>query len=115
MPLKKWFAERSEASITLTFQEIERILGRKLSPSVRKYTSRWYTRPDRNVMAEAWVTEGYKLFKVDLEREKATFHRQEEGTAHVVIPKWVTARKLPDEAKYEIEHFLQYVKKKYGL
>lgn len=115
MPLKKWFAKRTEASITLTFKEIERILGRKLSPSVREYPSRWYTRPDQNAMAEAWVTEGYKLFKLDFEREKATFHRQEEGTAHVVIPKWVTARKLPDEAKYEIEHFLQYVKKKYGL
>ena len=55
------------------------------------------------------------MFKLDFEREKATFHRQEEGTDHVVIPKWVTVRKLPDEAKYEIEHFLQYVKKKYGL
>ena len=115
MPLKKWFAKQNDASITLKFKEIETILGRDLSPSARKHSSRWYTRPDQNAMAEAWVTEGYKLFKLDFEREKATFHRQEEGTAHVVIPKWVTARKLPDEAKYEIEHFLQYVKKKYGL
>ncbi len=115
MPLKKWFAKQNDASITLKFKEIETILGRDLSPSARKHSSRWYTRPDQNAMAEAWVTEGYKLLKLDLEREKATFHRQEEGTAHVVIPKWVTLRKLPDEAKYEIEHFLQYVKKKYGL
>ena len=115
MPLKKWFAKQNDASITFKFKEIETILGRDLSPSARKHSSRWYTRPDQNAMAEAWVTEGYKLLKLDFEREKAMFHRQEEGTAHVVIPKWVTARKLPDEAKYEIEHFLQYVKKKYGL
>lgn len=115
MPLKKWFAKQNDASFTLKFKEIETILGRELSPSARKHSSRWYTLPDQNAMAEAWVTEGYKLFKLDFEREKATFHRQEEGTDHVVIPKWVTVRKLPDEAKYEIEHFLQYVKKKYGL
>ena len=115
MPLKKWFAERSEASITLTFQEIERILGRKLSPSVRKYTSRWYTRPDRNVMAEAWVTEGYKLFKVDLEREKATFHRARDGVSHIKIPEWLSAGKIPDRAVAEIENFFLFIKKKYGF
>lgn len=40
MPLKRWFARKDAASITLTFKEIEEILGRKLSPSARKHTSR---------------------------------------------------------------------------
>lgn len=115
LPLKKWFAKQKAASVTLTFKEIETILDRKLSPSARKHSSRWYTRPDQNAMAEAWATEGYKLFKLDLEREKVTFHRQEEGRAHAVLPKWVTQEKIPEEAKYELEHFFQYVKKKYGL
>ena len=90
-------------------------MGRKFSPSVRKYTSRWYTRPDRNVMAEAWVTEGYKLFKVDLEREKATFHRARDGVSHIKIPERLTAERIPDEARQEVENFFQYLKKKYGL
>lgn len=115
MPLKRWFARKDCASVTLTFREIETILGRKLSPSVRKYTSRWYTRPDRNAMAEAWVTEGYKLFRLDLEREKVTFHREEDGVSHVKIPDWLTAGKIPDEARAEIEDFFQYIRKKHGI
>ena len=117
MPLKKWFAERSEASITLTFQEIERIWGRKLSPSVREYPSRWYTRPDQNAMAEAWVTEGYTLTlgDLDLKREKVTFRRAEEGMSHAKLPSWLTVGRIPDEAAVEIEGFFAYIKKKYGL
>ncbi len=115
LPLKKWFAKRSSASITLTFKEIEDILGRKLSPSTRKHSSRWYTRPDQNAMAEAWLTEGYKLAKLNLERERVTFHRAREGTSHVKLPEWLTAGKIPDGAKAEIEDFLKYIKKKYGI
>lgn len=115
MPLKRWFAKENRASITLKFKEIEAILGRKLSPSARQYTSRWYTRPDRNAIAEAWVTEGYKLFRLDLEREKVTFHREEDGVSHVKISGWLTAGKIPDEARVEIEEFFQYIRKRYGL
>ena len=115
MPLKRWFANENRASITLKFKEIEAILGRKLSPSARQYTSRWYTRPDRNAIAEAWVTEGYELFKLDLEREKVTFHRSRDGTSHVKLPEWLTAGKIPDGARSELEDFFIYVKRKYGL
>ena len=117
MPLKKWFAKRTEASITLTFKEIERILGRKLSPSVREYPSRWYTRPDQNAMAEAWVTEGYTLTlgDLDLKREKVTFRRAEEGMSHAKLPTWLTVGRIPDEAAVEIEGFFLYIKKKYGI
>lgn len=108
LPLKRWFARKGAASITWTFKEIETILG-------RKHTSRWYTRPDQSARAEAWVTEGYKLFKLNLEREKVTFHREQDGAAHVLIPNWLTDGKIPDDAKFEIEHFLRYIKKKYGL
>ena len=115
MPLKKWFAKKGCASITLTFKEIEDILGRKFSPTIRKDTSRWYTRPDRNAMAEAWVTEGYKLLKLDMERERVTFHREEDGVSHLKVPEWLTAERIPNEARQEAENFFQYLKRKYGL
>ena len=117
MPLKKWFAEQKAASITLSFKEIETILDHKFSPSVRKHTSRWYTRPDQNAMAEAWVTEGYTLTlgDLDLKREKVTFRRAEEGMSHAKLPTWLTVGRIPDEAVAEIEGFFAYIKKKYGL
>ena len=107
MPLKKWFAEQKAASITLSFKEIETILDHKFSPSVRKHTSRWYTRPDQNAMAEAWVTEGYTLTlgDLDLKREKVTFRRAEEGMSHAKLPTWLTVGRIPDEAVAEIEGF----------
>ena len=112
MPLKKWFAKQNDASITLKFKEIETILGRDLSPSARKHSSRWYTRPDQNAMAEAWVTEGYTLTlgDLDLKREKVTFRRAEEGMSHAKLPTWLTVGRIPDEAAAEIEGFFAYIK-----
>lgn len=60
------------------------------------------------------MTEGYKLFKLNLEKQKVTFHRVEEGMSHFAIPKWLTEKKLPDEARAELDNFLEYLRKKYG-
>lgn len=115
MPLKQWFAKQTAASITLTFTELEKIDHRPLAPSARNSRANWYTRPDKNAMAEAWVTEGYKILRLSLEKEKVTFHRVLDGAAHVKLPKWLAERKIPDEAMAEIEGFLAYIQGKYGL
>lgn len=115
MPLKRWFARQQQASITLTFKEIETILKRQLPESAKKYTAKWYTRPDQNAMAEAWVTEGYKLHKLNMEKQKVTFHRNVEGMSHVILPKWLTSAKIPDAARAELDDYLAYLKKRYGI
>lgn len=115
MPLKRWFAQQKAASITLTFAELEKIDQRPLAPSARNSRANWYTRPDKNAMAEAWVTEGYKIFRLSLEKEKVTFHRVLEGASHVKLPGWLKEGKIPDGAAAEIEGFLAYIKGKYGL
>ena len=115
MPLKRWFAKQQQASITLTFKEIEAILKRQLPESAKKYTAKWYTRPDQNAMAEAWQTEGYKLHKLNLEKQKVTFHRNIEGESHVTLPRWLTSMKIPDAARVELEDYLVYLRKKYGF
>ena len=115
MPLKRWFAQQKAASITLTFAELEKIDHRPLAPSARNSRANWYTRPDKNAMAEAWVTEGYKIFRLSLEKEKVTFHRVLEGASHVKLPGWLKEGKIPDGAAAEIEGFLAYIKGKYGL
>lgn len=115
MSLKQWFAKQTAASITLTFAELEKIDHRPLAPSARNSRANWYTRPDKNAMAEAWVTEGYKIFRLSLEKEKVTFHRVLEGASHVKLPGWLKEGKIPDGAAAEIEGFLAYIKGKYGL
>ncbi len=111
MPLKRWFAIQQQASITLTFKEVESILKRKLPESAKKYTAKWYTRPDQNAMAEAWVTEGYKLHKLDMDKQKVTFHRNVDGMSHVTLPKWLTLSKIPDAASAELDDYLSYLKR----
>ena len=113
--LKEWFAGQTKASITLTFRQIEEIDQRLLPESTKKYRANWYTRPDQNAMAEAWITEGYKIQRLDMEKQKVTFHRCQEGIAHVKLPGWITGSKVPEEVKSEVEHFLAYIASKYGL
>ena len=66
-------------------------------------------------MAEAWQTEGYKLHKLNLEKQKVTFHRNIEGESHVTLPRWLTSMKIPDAARVELEDYLVYLRKKYGF
>lgn len=113
--LKNYFAEQTAASITLTFSDIEKIDGKPLPVSARQHSSYWYPRDNCNVIAEAWITEGYEMKKLDMEKEKITFKRASEGLAHVDLPKWLTDGKIPKNARFEIETYLEHIEKKYGL
>lgn len=113
--LKLFFAQSSASSITLTFKQIEEIDGLPLPPSARKNRDWWYPRSNCNMIAEAWITEGYSMGSLDLEKEKITLRRDEEGLSRVVIPKVLTSGKIPDNAVYELETHMEYIINKYGL
>lgn len=113
--LKLFFAKSTAASITLTFKEIEAIDHRWLPASARKNKDWWYPRDNCNMIAEAWITEGYHLHALDVEKEKVTLHRNEEGLSRLVIPKALTTGKLPDNAIFELETHMNYIIEKYGL
>ena len=113
--LKEFFSQHTEASITLTFQEIEKIEKRPLSSSARKDRHYWYRRKNENGIAEAWRTEGYSMKKLDLEKEKATFHRDAIGASKLIIPSVLLNGKLPDNAVYELERHMEYIIDKYSL
>jgi hypothetical protein len=112
--LKMFFADSSTASITLTFKQIEDIIGSKL-PSSAKDSSWWYPRFQSNRIAEAWVTEGYTMQRIDTEKEKVTFHRNEDGMERLVIPQALLDGKLPANAVFELETHMEYIINKYGL
>jgi RNA-directed DNA polymerase len=112
--LKMFFADSSTASITLTFKQIEDIIGSKL-PSSAKDSSWWYPRFQSNRIAEAWVTEGYTMQRIDTEKEKVTFHRDEDGMERLVIPQALLDSKLPANAVFELETHMEYIINKYGL
>ena len=74
--LKSFFAKCTSASITLTFKEMERIGGITIPETARKNKQWWYPRKDYNRIAEAWISEGYCMRKLNLPDGKVTFHRR---------------------------------------
>ena len=53
--------------------------------------------------------------KLDLEKEKATFHRDAIGASKLIIPSVLLNGKLPDNAVYELERHMEYIINKYSL
>ena len=113
--LKEFFANCTAASVTLTFLQIEEIDGRPLPQSAWLSKNWWYPRNNCNMIAEAWLSEGYSLYKFDLENRKITLHRNEDGFSKLEIPKVLTQGKIPDDAKFELEKHMQYIIEKYGI
>lgn len=112
--LKRYFAAQTAASVTLSFSEIERIEEKELPKTARKNRTFWYPRNNCNTIAEAWITEGYVMAKIDLEKEKLRVHRVKDRVSHIQVPSWIE-KKIPDDAKFELEKYFEYIKEKYGL
>ena len=63
--------------MTLTFRQIGEIDGAPLPHTAFTFTSWWYPRKDYNSIAEAWLTEGFYLEKLDMKKQKITLRREE--------------------------------------
>lgn len=63
--------------ITLSFQQIEAILGFNLPPSARKYREWWANPsiPRDHPYAQAWLAAGWKVDIADLQAERIRFRR----------------------------------------
>ena len=99
----------------LKFSAIEEILGFELTESQKTNHVRWYSRKEFHAMADAWNMNGYKLKRLYLKEQKVSFEAQFEDAQRVAIPSEIQDYKVPAQAKYEIEHYLAQVIKKYGL
>ena len=115
LKLYEYFGLQSASKITLTFSEIESILGFPLTESIKTSRPAWYSRKDGHMMADAWNLQGYKLAHLYPGKKKAVFESVYEDAEKVVIPAEILDRKVPVRAKREIEHFLAAIVKKYGL
>jgi hypothetical protein len=89
-PLGRYFRALTTDSITLSFQEIERILGAKLQGVARRSKTFWQNsnparpQPDGHWWAYEWMNAGWREESVNLEDEVVTFHRV--GEAKYVDP-----------------------------
>ena len=60
--------------ISLTFNEVENILGFKLPPSIRRHRANWSNTTTLSFPC-SWLKVGYKTVEVDMINEKVTFQK----------------------------------------
>ena len=62
-----------QPQVTMTFAELERILGRALPASARKHRPWWANRETSHSQARGWLDAGWRASKVDLDGATVTF------------------------------------------
>ena len=76
--LRKWLCSQSAAHITMTFDQIEEILGRSLPHSARMRARWWQNEKpfgSHNTQCKAWVDAGFYAKNLDLSKETVDFVR----------------------------------------
>ena len=112
--LREYFFNLELSPHTLSFAEIEKIMGISLCNSARKYTGYWYNK-NHGGISDCWRNNGYVIQNLHMDKEYIVFRKDNTSISKLVIPKVFLARKIPSDAKYEIESFLEHIRKKYGL
>ena len=72
-PLTIYLIDKSDDEITLTYNQIEEVLGFKLPPSAYLYTTLWIDGPSRP-LPKSWIKAGYSI-KNRLKDKVATFYK----------------------------------------
>ena len=65
--------------VSLTFDEIARIVSGDLPKSARDSRESWSNNPGGFGMTRMWLAAGYKTSKVDIARMRVTFERENQG------------------------------------
>lgn len=77
-PLQRYLESRAEPAITLTYEEIEKVLGRPLPDTARRDKMRqWWANTESHSQALAWLKARRKA-KLDVKRLAVTFTRQDQ-------------------------------------
>ena len=72
-PLREHLLFSGSDRVSLTFAEIETVLGRPLPASARKRTAWWSNNAEGHVQAQAWLNSSYRVTDLDLTGERVTF------------------------------------------
>jgi DNA-binding transcriptional regulator YiaG len=73
-PLYQYLSRSGQETCTLSLGEVERILGQALPHSARNRRGWWSNRKDA-LPAQAWMSAGYVVEGIDLDKETITFSK----------------------------------------
>jgi len=97
-PLRQYLSRIQDPEVTLSFADIERILGRLLPPSARTHRTWWANHGGTMVHQLAWVSAGWRVDDLDLSRERVRLRRLRFPSATLVA----TAQPSPDVRADEV-------------
>ena len=72
-PLEIYLKTTDFESIPMTFKKIELIINASLPPSARKHRVWWSNNPSNSTMTRSWIAAGFKVTKVNMNRESLVF------------------------------------------
>ena len=137
LELREYFRLTEKTPFTLTFLEIENILGDKLPPEAYLYDAFWFEfepgmqlpmwkeeqypfkiltldEPDYYI-SDAWHSQGYEIKALHRAEERVVFRRIESGKTGLKIPKALVTKKIPEKKAYELEKIMEQFVKDNGL
>ncbi len=76
-PLAVWLQQQSrhQEKVSLTFREIEEIIGEELPPSAREHRSWWANDPVGHVQSRQWLEVGWRVSTIAMTEGKIVFTR----------------------------------------
>lgn len=84
--LKDYLSRQHPAEISLSFSEIEKIIGRSLPPSAREYREWWSNTPVPGRHSAAWLSNGWMADEVNLTAGRVRFRLNGDGKQVAVSP-----------------------------
>lgn len=132
--LSNFFRTCDKSPVSLTFSQIEGILGDKLSWEAYFFDAFWlddfpgheemwlgypfhfFTPEERQFcISDAWVKQGYAVKALHVDERRVVFRRVRQNTSGLEIPKALISKRLPDAAVQELNHCFEVIIRKYGL
>lgn len=77
-PLTVFLDAKRTEEVSMSFAEIEAVLGTAL-PASKRRREWWSNNPSNNVLTKAWLAAGYKTERVDMDSERLVFRRASRG------------------------------------
>lgn len=74
-PLGDFLRRQHLAEVSMTFSEIERVIGAKLPPRAQHYRAWWSNSATNSVMTRVWLDAGFRSERVDMKGRKLVFRR----------------------------------------
>ena len=114
--LSMFFHNCDKSSVTLSFKQIEEIMGVPLGAAALRKEF-WY-RTGFGCISQCWLDNGYQIKTLHLEERRRVVFRlsaDSKNTSSLSVPEVLRYGRIPLDAKYELENYFQYIIRKYGL